>query len=352
METKSIKQWILDLCGLMSVSGSESYDENKLMELVRPFFDSVERDPVGNYLFLKKSRRENAPRLLLDTHYDEIGMMVREILEGGFVRITNIGGLDPRILPAAEVVLYGEKPVFGVIVSTPPHLQKPGESSKLQDVRDLLIDTGYTKETLEKVLPIGSPVGYMPRYTELEGGELAGKSMDNKACGACVIKALSETDPDELAADVYVLFSAKEESSSTAGANVGAYRADPDYAMCIDVNLGKTPDVSKDETVELGKGISLTYGPVVSRKLTDRTAELCRNAGLNVQPYIATRSTGTNTVKIVLGRAGIPTVDVGLPLKYMHTYNEVLVLKDAEDLCRLVREFVCDARIAEEFRRG
>ena len=216
---------------LFPISGYEAYDEKKLKELVGPYFDSVECDPVGNYLLIKKSRRDNAPKLLLDTHYDEIGLMVREILEDGFVRVTSLGGLDPRILPAAEVVLYGEKPIFGVVVSTPPHLQKPGESSKLQEIEDLLIDTGYTKETLERILPLGSPIGYMPRFTELEGGAIAGKSMDDKACGACVIKALSEMDASDLAADVYVLFSAQEESSYTAGAEVGAYRVDPDYAM-------------------------------------------------------------------------------------------------------------------------
>lgn len=346
------KDFIISFAKLMSISGYEYCCEKEVDALVEGIFDESFKDSLGTRFFIKKCGRENAPKILVDAHLDEIGMVVTDIKENGFLTVTNIGGVDTRILQASDVIIYGKEKIFGVVGSTPPHLQSAEDTKKLKKIDELLIDTGYSKEALEKIVRIGTPVGFDDHYVELADGRIAGKSFDNKACAACAVDAIKNTPREELAGDVILMLSAREETGMLGnGASVGAYRIDPDYALIIDVNLGRTPDTPKTETVELGKGVSLTYCPVTSKKLTRMTAELADKNEIKWQISVSGRGTGTNTPDINLTREGIPCVDVGLPLKSMHTCSELLDLNDAQAASDLIRAFICSKEIAEVFAR-
>lgn len=345
-----LKEKILSLCSVMSVSGFESRAAEQLKITVGADFDEVRTDAVGNTVFIKRSGKTGVPLALIDTHWDEIGMMVSEICEGGFLRVVAVGGLSLPVLQAADVVIYGTSIIRGVIVSTPPHL-RTGDEEILPELRELLIDTGYSKQELEELAPIGTPVGFAPIYRELSGGCLTGKSFDNKACGAVAAYAVASMPRERLAADVAVVFSSYEETAKVGGAAVAAFGLRPDYAMVIDVNLATVPDVPRDETVPFGKGISLSVSAATDRALTRRTQEICRERGLGHCMIAAPSSTGTNAPVVQLVQDGIPTVDVGLPLKSMHTYNEVISLDDAETLYRLIRAWLADSVLAERFAR-
>jgi len=342
-----LKERIISLCSLMSVSGHEAYDAERLAKEVGKDFDECHHDAVGNTVLVCRCGRKDAKKILIDTHFDEIGMLVTDICDGGFLRIINVGGIDPAILSAADVLIYGKRTLHGVICATPPHLQKEADKDKLQPVDELLIDTGYQKDELEKLVSIGTPVGFLPRYTELTGDRLCGKSLDNKACAAIAVQALLATPREALAADVYLLLSAQEETAGTGGAAVGSFAIDPDYAMVIDVNLAKVPDTSEADTVPLGKGPSVSISPVADRRLTRLVRDLAERRGIPYSPVAAPSSTGTNTPAVNLAGRGIPTVDIGLPLKNMHTYNELLCLSDAEALCALITAFITDRQIGE-----
>ena len=109
-----LRELIPAMAGLMSVTGYETYDSAALGALVAGFDEDL-TDAVGNRLLVRRCGKENAPRILIDTHFDEIGMLVREILEDGFLRVVNVGGLDLRTLPSAEVKIYGKEVLDGVI---------------------------------------------------------------------------------------------------------------------------------------------------------------------------------------------------------------------------------------------
>ena len=346
------KDLIISFASLMSITGYESYDADKLDSLVSDIFDETYTDAVGNRFFVKKCGRENAPRILIDAHMDEIGMVVTEIKDDGFLKVTNIGGVDTRILQASDVIVYGKEKIFGVVGSTPPHLQKPEESQKLKDIGELLIDTGYSKDAISELVRIGTPVGFAPKYLELANGKLAGKGFDDKACAACAVEGIRRASRDELAGDVYLMLSSREETGfPVGGAAPGSFTADPDYALVIDVNLGRTPDTPKTETVIMGGGVSLTYCPVTDRRLTKMTADLADKNEIKWQISVSGRGTGTNTPAINLTLDGIPCVDVGLPLKSMHTSAEVLDMSDAESAAELIKLFVCSNDIADAMRR-
>lgn len=345
-----LKRLIVDLSSLMSIGGFERFEREKLIALVGDDFDENYLDNVGNQIFVKKCGRENAPKIMLDAHMDEIGMYVTEILDGGFLRITNIGGIDTGILQASDVIIYGkDERLFGVIASTPPHLAS-GDGKTLPQMDELLIDTCLTKEELENKIRIGTPVGFAPKYTEMLNGKIMGKSFDDKACVACAIYATAITPREELAGDVCVMLSCCEEVTGMVAP--GAYALNPHYAMSIDVNLARVPGTKKEETVELGKGPSITISAVTDRKLTNMLFDIAKEKEIPHQVSVSPTHTGTNAVSIQLAREGIPTVDVGLPLASMHTYNEILSLDDAKTLCDLISAFIKSEAIANEYGKG
>ena len=344
-----LKKLITELAGLMSITGYEDNGAGKIKVIAKEYFDEYFCDNVKNQILVKKCNKEKAPKIIIDTHFDEIGMYVSEIKDGGFLKVVNIGGLDTRIMQASDVVVYGKKTINAVVASTPPHLSDSKDRETLKAVDELLIDTGYSKDELEDIVSIGTPVGFRPKYTELLNSQLAGKGFDDKACAACAIKAIAETPREELAGDVYLVLSAHEETDRLGGIVCGTYTVDPDYAMVVDVNLGKTPDTKSRETVEMGGGVALTLSAVTDRKLTKMTAELCAEKEIKYQKIVSATSTGTNATALSLVRGGVPVVDVGLPLKSMHTYNEILSLDDANELVKLVGAFVSNGKIAEVF---
>lgn len=347
-EIGSLAREIVALCSVPSVSGFEGRGTDELRRLYDGRFDRIESDAVGNHFLWKTCGREGAPRILVDAHFDEIGMLVREILDGGFVRLVSVGGLSPSVLQAADVLLYGKEILRGVIISTPPHLRSASDD-RLPDCEELLVDTGYPKDELEKILPIGSPVGFSPEYRELLGGRLAGKSFDNKACAAVAAYAIANAPREALAGDVVLMLSSFEETSRLGGASAGAFGLSPDYAMVIDVNLATVPDVPKSETVPLGEGISLSVSAATDRALTLVSQKICKEKNIAHTMIAAPSSTGTNATAVGLVGGGIPTVDVGLPLRNMHTYNEVIDLADALSLASFVEAFICDGEIAKKF---
>lgn len=345
---EELKQAIFSLCSTMSISGFETRMGTLLRESLGKEFDEFYTDSVGNHILLRRSNRPNAPLVLIDAHFDEIGMMVTEVCQNGFLRLTQIGGVSPCVLQAADVMVYGTKTVRGVIVSTPPHLRS-GKEDRLPDAEELMVDTGYSKEEMEKIAPVGTPVGFAPIYGELLNGTLVGKSFDNKACAAIAAYAILHTPREELCADVALLLSSYEETSRIGGVGPATFGLSPDYAMVIDVNLATVPDVPKYETVAMGKGISLSLSAATDCALTRATQKLCDHQGIAHCMIAAPSSTGTNAMTVNLTGGGVPVVDVGLPLRSMHTYNEEISMDDAESLCRLVRAFICGSEIAQEF---
>ena len=344
----TLKELIISLCGIMSVSGNERRGGEELKSLVGGVFDEYRTDALGNHLFIKKCGRPNAPKILVDTHFDEIGMMVTDIKEGGFVTVTNIGGVDTRILPASEVIIYGKEPVYGVFAAKAPHLSTAADMEKLTPLPEMVIDTGYAKEELEELCPIGTPVGFKPIYAELLNDRLAGKAFDDKACGACAVFGIDAVQKKDLAGDVYFLFSAYEETGMT-GARVAGFGIRPDYALVLDVTHASTPETKENYLPELGRGVAIAASPVTNRRLTHLLADTCRAAGIPYTMRVSTRSTGTNANVLGISANGIPTALCSLPLKSMHTSAEVLSMEDANALKRVVTAFIKSKEIGEVF---
>ena len=344
----TLKELIISLAGIMSVSGHERRGHDELDALIGEVFDEHRTDALGNHLFIKRCGRPHAPKILIDTHFDEIGMMVTGIKDGGFVSVTNIGGVDARILPAGEVILYGRETIPGVVAAKAPHLTAEKERDTLIPLSDMLIDTGYEKEDLEEISPIGTPVGFKPIYRELANDRIAGKAFDDKACGACAVFGIDAVPKKELAGDVYFLFSAFEETGLT-GARTAAFGIRPDYALVLDVTHAAVHEVKDRYLPALGSGVAVAVSPITNRRLTAMTMDLCRTGNIPYTVETCPGNTGTNANVYGVTADGIPTALCSLPLRSMHTSGEVIALDDARALRSVVSAFIKSKEIAEVF---
>ncbi len=345
---ENIKNYIEELCSIMTVSGFEYRNKEKILKLGEKIFDEATTDKVGSYLFVKRSKKENAPRILIDAHIDEIGFVVSEICDGGFLKFSSVGGLDAHVLQGCEVTVYGKQEIFGIITSTPPHLLTNETKNKLEKPEELYIDTGYSKASLENIVSVGSPVSFCEKCISLSNDILCGHGFDNKVSCASALDAISGVSAEELAFDVYLLFSCREEYGGFVGAQTGADRAKADLALSLDVNFARAPKIDETLSLKMGEGYSVSLSAVTSRKFTKKIIELSKRSNLPYQTVAEPNNVGTNGNVLGLSNFGIPCVDLGIPLGSMHTFSETVSLYDCKSLSRLLSAIIRDASLASE----
>ncbi len=325
------------LCQTMSVSGQEERAKDTLRTHLAPLFDEYRCDTRGNHCFVRRGSMASDRRLVIDAHFDEIGMMVKEITAQGFLKVCGVGGLDARTLQASRVTIYADEILHGVLSSTPPHLSAGGDS--LAKIDDLFVDTGLSCAQLtEKGVHIGTPIAFATEVHHLQNGRICGHALDNKACcAAALMAAASARIPANW--DVFVLLSAKEEIGG-GGAKTAAADLRPDIALILDGNIGAVSSARTSETVVLGKGVSVSLSCTTDRILTEQILALAKEASIPHQRIAEATSTGTNADLVTLAENGIRTAVLSLPLRHMHTPSESIAMQDVEAMLSLLRLFI------------
>ncbi len=342
------------LTALPGVSGDEQRALGRVQELLGGYFDETFLTPVSSFLGIRRSKNPSAGTVLLDAHLDTVGFIVTAVCDGGFLKVAPIGRIAEKNLSAAEVWIYGEKTIPGVFAAKPPHLQSPGESEKKMSLSDFAIDTGYTRETLETLVRVGTYVGFKAEAELLNDHIAVSPSFDDRLCAAAHLRALELLGDEDVGLHIAFQFSAREEQGYK-GAMTTAYRADPDMAIVMDVGHAYVPGApEKRKTAVAGKGCLLSYAPQTSRRLTVWAERVAEEEGIPVQPIAEPGRTGTNSNAVQTTRGGIPVCLLSVPLKNMHTANEVADLRDARAAADLVAALLRRAAKEQEglFRHG
>ncbi len=328
-----LRETIQQLADLTGPSGFEQPVAKRVQTLLEPYMDEVMVDTMGNVAAIKYCGRPGAKRLLFDAHMDEIGLIVTRI-EKGFLRFATLGGVDPRMLPAADVTVLTNPPLPGVITCLPPHILKGADMDKTIPMEDLLIDVGLTEEEAKARIPLGTPVSFASRCMPFGSG-LCGKSLDNRACLGIVLKALDLLGNTPLQVDLCILASTQEEVGLR-GAKTGVYGIQPDYCVVVDTTHGKTPDAPAEKTLAFGGGAAIGVGPNMNHDITQRLIDLAKQKQIPYQIEVMAGNTGTNGWVIQTSGNGISTAVLSLPLKYMHTPVEVIDDGDATAISQLL----------------
>ena len=328
-----MRQALERLCTCTAPSGFEAPAAAVAAELLRPLVDEVSIDRMGNVLGVRRSKTPGAPKLLLDAHLDEIGLIVTGV-EDGFLRFRSIGGVDPRMLPGRELVVLTDPPLRGLVACP-----AGGDENKSVPLNELYVDVGLSQEEAERAVPVGTPMVYRAGCFPLGEDQMCGKSMDDRACFVTLLRAAELLRDKELDVELHILGSTREEVSG-AGAVVGTWAVAPDFCVAVDVTHGKTPDGPADKTFELGGGPAIGVGPNMTRWMTERMIAKAKEHGIPYQMEIMSGHTGTNGWEMQISREGVATSVLSLPLKYMHTPVETLSLADMEGVAQLLAAFV------------
>ena len=326
------------LCALPGPSGFESPVAQAAAELLRTLVDEVRVDRMGSVVGLRRCGKENAPRLLLDAHLDEIGFLITGH-EDGYLRFAPLGGVDPRMLPDRELTILTQPPRLGVVACMPPHVQTAEDMNKPQPIKDLYIDVGLSQEEAERLIPVGTPAVYRAGCTRLGDKLLCGKSLDDRSCFAILLDALERLKGEKLDVDVYVLGSTQEETHST-GAITAAYGIVPELCVAVDVTHGDSPDGDKGKTFPLGGGPVIGVGPNCTRWMSRRLQRKAEEAGMDCQIEVMAGHSGTNGWPLQVSREGVATAVLSLPLRYMHTPIETVSRENMENTAALLADFI------------
>ncbi len=328
------------LTAIPGVSGDEQRALPDVQRLFGSRFDETGFTPVASFYGIKKSKRPDAQTVLLDAHLDTIGFIVTKICDGGFLKVASIGRTAEKNLSAAEVWIYGKETIPGVFASKPPHLQEPGESEKKLSLSDLSIDTGLSKAALEKIVRVGTYIGFKAQMERLNERIAVSPSFDDRICAAAHLRALELLGDGDPGVNIAVQFSAREEQGYK-GAMTTAYRLQPDIAVVMDVGHAYVPGApERRKAVHAGNGCMLSYAPQTNRPLTEKAERLAREAGIPLQLIAEPGRTGTNSNAVQTTRNGIPVCLISVPLKNMHTANEIVDLHDVLAAANLVAELI------------
>ena len=339
-----------ELISLPSPGTNEDAAQKWVIANMEALCEKVETDIYGSTVGIING--EAPARLLITAHVDEIGLIVSNIDEKGFLRVKLLGRSHPDALIGQRVVIHTIKtPVQGVIG------RRPGASpERALAEQDLWIDIGaLSREEAEKNISLGNTVTPECGYQQLGTTCAAGRGMDDRAGVAACMRALEliKENKKKPLVGVYFLSAVQEEGGQHRGAITNAFSIHPHAAIAVDVcNTTDIPGESSPQE----PSVNLGGGPVISTSLTTNRAVnklLCETAEKNnipLQHTVEPRSTGTDADPIASSGEGVATGVLYIPCRYLHSPSEVISLSDTEHTARLLAEFILSLPETPEFR--
>lgn len=305
------------------------------------FAQDVRADVAGNsYAALPGS----GPAVMLTGHIDEIGVLVTYIDDQGFLSFDGIGGWDPQVFVGQRVTLLprGGGEVTGVVGKKAIHLMEKDDREKVSKVEDLWIDIGAaTRAEAEARVRVGDPGVLQQPLVELPNGRLASRSLDNRIGAFVVLEALRRlAAAGPLPCAVTAVASTREEISMVGGgAKTGAVETGARAAIVVDVTHATDyPGIDKRRhgDYRLGGGPIISRGAAVSTVLFDHLVAAAEAEGIPHAIEAASRDTRTDAEAVFNAHRGVATALVSVPLRYMHSPNELVALDDVERTVQLL----------------
>jgi len=327
-----MKSLIQKLVETVGPSGYESAVRDVVRAEVESLADEVRVDPLGSLVARKGSKGQDGLRIMLSAHMDEIGVIATHIDENGFVRFTNIGGVRPHTLNGGRVRFTNG--TRGVIF-----MERQDAPDRLPGLDQFYIDIGASNRQ-DCPVRVGDVAAFDRPFLDL-GDRLVSKAMDDRISVAVQIETLRhlKNTPHEL----YFVFSVQEEVGLR-GAQPAAYGIDPEIGISVDVtatgDIPKSPFGKMDVSLGKGPAIKIRDGRMLSDpRLVTLLIETASRAGLPYQLEVLEGGT-TDAAAIQLVRAGVPSICVSIPTRYIHSPSEMVDYRDVQNAVHLLVELL------------
>lgn len=339
---KKIMDLMKELSITPGVSGFEGKIEDIIKRELKDHTDSIEVDIMGNVITTKKGEK-NKPKVMLASHMDEIGLMVKYIDNEGYLRFSKIGGINDQMLMNQSVTIHTDNgDITGVLGSKPPHVTKPEEKNKIIKSDDMFIDIGaQDKKDAEKMVKVGDPITFNALFEDFPNNLIMGKALDNRVGCYVMIEVLKRV---ESKATIYGVGTVQEEVGLK-GAKTSAFKLNPDIAIALDTTLsGDHPGIKKEEAPAIiGNGPAIILadasgrGIITNKKIKNMLIQAGNQHDINYQLEVSDGGT-TDGTAIHLTREGIPTGVLSVPTRYIHTPVSVCSRKDIESTIQLITQ--------------
>ena len=334
------------ICEAPGAPGFEKEIRNLVLAELKGLADDIRVDNMGNVIALKKGK-SSAKKSMAAAHMDEIGFIVTYVDDKGFVRFNPVGGFDPKTLTSQRVIIHGRKDIIGVMGSKPVHIMSAEEKAKNVKITDFFIDTGMTKEEVDKVIAIGD---FVTRYSPLMelGDCVNAKSLDNRASVFVLIETLRELKKSKRkpAYDFYAVFTVQEEVGLR-GAQASAIQIQPDFGFGLDTTIaydipGSTP---QERCTALGEGAAIKYmdsSVICDYRMIEFMKSAAKRHKIKWQPEILAGG-GTDTASLQRMVAGGSIAGaISIPTRHIHQTIETSHKADLAACIQLLAACVCD----------
>ncbi|MFO7790715.1 MAG: M42 family metallopeptidase [Bacteroidota bacterium] len=313
------------------VSGFETTIRNLVREQISTLADDISIDNMGNLTAFRKGKGNK--KLMIAAHMDEIGFLVTHIEDNGFLRFTSIGGFDPKTLTSQRVVVHGKKDIIGVMGSKPVHVMEDEEKKKNPKIKDYFIDTGMSKEALEKIVEPGNAVTRERNCIRM-GDCYNGKSLDNRISVFVLIETLKALKDKQLPYDLYAVFTVQEEVGLR-GAHVASLQIEPDFGIGLDTTIAyDVPGAQPHEMVtRLGQGTAIKLmdsSAIADQRMISFMKETAKRNKVKFQTEILAAG-GTDTAFIQrMNKSGAIAGAVSIPTRHIHQVVESVHKDDVQ----------------------
>ncbi|HSI65933.1 MAG TPA: M42 family metallopeptidase [Planococcus sp. (in: firmicutes)] len=343
-ETLTMLKELTDANG---IPGNERQSREVMKKYIAPYADSVETDGLGS-LIAKKEGLADGPKIMVAGHLDEVGFMITQIDEKGFLKFQPVGGWWNQVMLAQRVTISTRKngEITGVIGSKPPHILTPEARKKPVEIKDMFIDIGASsrEEAKEWGVTPGDMVTPYFEFTVMNNEKmLMAKAWDNRigcAIAIDVLKSLKGVDHPNV---VYGVGTVQEEVGLR-GARTASAMIQPDIGFAVDVGIaGDTPGITQKESAsKMGDGPQILVfdaSMVSHRGLRELVVDTAEESGIPYQ-FEAIAGGGTDAGSIHLTANGVPALAIGVATRYIHSHAGILHRDDYENAVKLIVEVI------------
>ncbi len=327
------------LCCLDGVSGSENEVREYILERVLPFADEIRTDPMGNLMVFKKGAAVPRRRVMLAAHMDEVGLIVTDITEDGYLRFDTAGGIDRRIL-IGKRVFVGAVRVLGVIGSKAIHLTTAEQRKNLPQLQDMYIDIGArNKEEALSQVQLGDTVAFDDAVIRFGEGYIKAKAIDDRVGCASMLELIES----QLPCDCWFAFTVQEEVGCR-GAVVAARSIQPEVALVLEgTTAADIPGAEGgDRVCQLGKGVVLPFmdrGAIYDRELYTLLGQLAEKNGIPWQTKTKIAG-GTDASAIQRSGSGVAVAAISVAVRNIHSPACIAKIEECQNQLKLARLFL------------
>lgn len=335
-----------ELTDAKGIPGNEREVREVMKKYIEPFADELTTDGLGS-LIAKKVGKEGGPNIMVAGHLDEVGFMITQIDDKGFLRFQPVGGWWGQVMLAQRVTIVTRKgDVTGIIGSKPPHILSAEARKKPVEIKDMFIDIGASsrEEASEWGIRPGDMVVPYFEFTVMNNEKmLLAKAWDNRIGCAIAIDVLKQLKGVDHPNVVYGVGNVQEEVGLR-GAKTATYKIKPDIGFAVDVGIaGDTPGISEREAMsKMGKGpqVVIYDASLIAHKgLRDLVTDTADELNIPYQ-FESIPGGGTDAASIHLTHNGVPALAITIATRYIHSHAAMLHRDDYENAVKLIVEVI------------